>query len=66
MLMWPSFDIAMTSFVDPGLAWDALGNWSQHLVSVDICQAAELRGSQHQVSFELNLWLQKNGTPKSL
>ena len=64
--------IAMTSFVDPGLPWDALGDWSQHLVIVNICQAAELRGSPHQLTFKLNLlvrdllWLQKIGTPKSL
>jgi len=64
--------IAMTSFVDPGLPWDALGNLSQHLVSVAICQAANLRSSQHQLAFKWNLlvrdlmWLQKNGTPKSL
>jgi len=45
----------MTSFVDPGLLWDALGNWSQHLFSVDICQAADLRGFLHQLTFKLNL-----------
>jgi len=62
----------MTSSVDPDLPWDVLGDWSQHLVSVDSCQAAELRGSPHQLTFKLNLlvsdlmWLQKNGTPKSL
>jgi hypothetical protein len=64
--------IAMTSFVSPGLPWDALGNWSQHLLSVVICQAAELWRSPHQLTFKLNLlvkdlmWLQKSGTPRSL
>ena len=48
------------------------GDWSQHLVSVDICQASKLRGSQHQLNFKLKIlvrdlmWMEKNGTPKSL